>query len=706
MRKIINNIIIGFFIVFSINSNFGVFLALPILLILSINKSKDLIILLPLSLISGYIFNREYILIILLLYLYIILYLLIINKKKKLLIDIILNIIINFITLLYLNNNIVLTNLLWMLLLTVSSVLIYFCLYLILILKKSDYVYFELITMLIVILSSSLIDIDFNISFILAVLYIMYFSNIANVICSYVFSFILTIYFYLLYREDIYFILPVINAIYLLKNIISSYILVVLLFIISLFFKESIEYCLCISIICIIYELTRRTNRTIRIDSCENIKIEISKKINDDILIFCNFLDDCVNDIEYLNGKENKILNSINNIKDNYCKRCHVKNKCFNENINHDKQLRSLILNCNNTNYSMYNNELMSKCPYNIEIRKSALIASKSIDFQNIEIKNKIIKKTFWSITNLLREYVYDNNLKKEIDYLEINKLKKGLVNIGYDIFLFNIKNIYENNFILEIGINDIINKDKEKILKETVTKNFKYPFELEINHYENDNSYISIYNKKKVKVEYSYSNIAKGCVSGDNVYVKEKEGLFVAGICDGMGKGNNANKISNQMIGMLDSLIKANVSVATTLEIINLYCNLKEEYDTFSTVDLIEINTINKKSFIYKMAAATSYIFHDNKEIEKIENKLLPIGNEEKTQPLEIDIKANDVIIMSSDGLFDNSKNENDLLSYISNVIHLPVEKILTQIINYCNKNICYNEDDVSIVVIKILDC
>ena len=58
----------------------------------------------------------------------------------------------------------------------------------------------------------------------------------------------------------------------------------------------------------------------------------------------------------------------------------------------------------------------------------------------------------------------------------------------------------------------------------------------------------------------------------------------------------------------------------------------------------------------------------------------------------------------MSSDGIFENVTNEEDLKEFIGNIIHLPVEKIVIQIINYIKKNTRINDDDISLIVLRIL--
>jgi len=58
----------------------------------------------------------------------------------------------------------------------------------------------------------------------------------------------------------------------------------------------------------------------------------------------------------------------------------------------------------------------------------------------------------------------------------------------------------------------------------------------------------------------------------------------------------------------------------------------------------------------------------------------------------------------MSSDGVFDNVVNEKELENIISGVTHLSVEKIVCKIIEYIKHDKILTNDDLSIIVLKVL--
>ena len=75
MNKYLNIIIVGFFSFCLLNYDIGLSLIIPIIMIYALLNSKSLIIIMPISLLSTYIYNKEYIYVITIIYLILIIYL-------------------------------------------------------------------------------------------------------------------------------------------------------------------------------------------------------------------------------------------------------------------------------------------------------------------------------------------------------------------------------------------------------------------------------------------------------------------------------------------------------------------------------------------------------------------------------------------------------------------------------------------------------
>jgi stage II sporulation protein E len=181
------------------------------------------------------------------------------------------------------------------------------------------------------------------------------------------------------------------------------------------------------------------------------------------------------------------------------------------------------------------------------------------------------------------------------------------------------------------------------------------------------------------------------------------QNGHFLAAISDGMGKGYKAFEDSKRVLDALDSLCYCATSVNTNIEILNLLYILQGYTERYSTIDAIDINRSTMNASIYKLGASSSYIFHEDNTYTKIENNSLPLGIEEDVLRKEIELKYNDLILLSSDGIFENIVNENGLLELIKTIKDELPQKIAYEVLQYTINSKVKVKDDMSIVILKV---
>ena len=104
-------------------------------------------------------------------------------------------------------------------------------------------------------------------------------------------------------------------------------------------------------------------------------------------------------------------------------------------------------------------------------------------------------------------------------------------------------------------------------------------------------------------------------------------------------------------------------------------------------------------------MGASTSYIFKRNGNVEKIMNKNLPFGIDEEIDQSEYILDNGDLILMSSDGIFENVIDAEDFEDFIKNIKNYPPQRIVYEILNYTRHTDLISQDDMSIIVLKIKD-
>lgn len=710
MNRYLNIIIISFFSFLLLGYDYGLPLLIPIILIYVTYNNKLLLLMIPISILSTLIFEIEYIKVVIGMYILIVIYLLTFLKKDNLVIDGIFGFASCILLLLFRKAEFTFIidkeSIYLYLLYSLVSALLYVIIKALLKASEGNFMYFEVVSISIALLGSTQINFTYNIGFVLAVIYAIYFAYNTSSLFSFVFS--VGIGAYLFFRLNIEYalILPVISIVYALNSIVSSFLVVLLTTIICVIYPKYYTVALIIDGICIAFEILKTKMLGQRITKDNEIKEtqkETKETLNQSVLAFSSFLDMCASESEGTREYYKKIDEGINSLISNYCNKCYLANRCQKSDIK--EEMKYLIINANSLTYDLKESSVFSVCPYNVEIRKSAMLINERMENSKTRSKTKVVSSTLSGISNMLRQFTVDNNLKVEIPYEDIYKMKKSISSNGYTLVYFKIKKLYEDDFMIELGIRGFAFEDIKERLSKIISHSFKREVTLEYDYSENGKVYFRIIPKTSCKIEYSTSQIAAGNISGDNMLISEtKDGKIVSVICDGMGKGYSASLSSEFVIGMFEELFKSSLSSYAIIQMMNTYCEIKDSIDSFCTLDYMELDRKNKALTFYKMSSAPSYVFHKDKTIEKIENRRLPLGKESEILTDKVKVDEGDIIVMSSDGIFDNIKNENELNEYISSITHLPAPKIVYQIINYIKEINKLTDDDISLVVLKVL--
>ncbi|MBQ7985913.1 MAG: SpoIIE family protein phosphatase, partial [Clostridia bacterium] len=141
--------------------------------------------------------------------------------------------------------------------------------------------------------------------------------------------------------------------------------------------------------------------------------------------------------------------------------------------------------------------------------------------------------------------------------------------------------------------------------------------------------------------------------VSGDTVIYFERDNKFFVILCDGMGSGDDAMHQSRLTARLFEKFLKAGFDKEICLRMINSALALKADQESFSTVDILEIDTVTGNCEFLKIGSAQSFI-KKKKEIGVISSKSLPVGILENIEAEAIGCKVElgDIIVMVTDGV------------------------------------------------------
>ena len=218
--------------------------------------------------------------------------------------------------------------------------------------------------------------------------------------------------------------------------------------------------------------------------------------------------------------------------------------------------------------------------------------------------------------------------------------------------------------------------------------------------------TYVTIVPKTNYNIIYGYGSISKvgNSICGDNYLVKDMSNKkFIAVICDGMGKGLNANIISSRTLKLLDEITNTNISSEASIQILNSFYYIQDYQENYTTMDYIEIDKHSGEMISYKAGSTYTYIIHDNGEFERIENENLPFGLNELVVTKKIQLQDNDLVLLASDGIFDNIIDVLEFENFIITIKNLEPQKISYELLNYARNTDLVSKDDMSIVVLKV---
>ena len=192
------------------------------------------------------------------------------------------------------------------------------------------------------------------------------------------------------------------------------------------------------------------------------------------------------------------------------------------------------------------------------------------------------------------------------------------------------------------------------------------------------------------------------GQSNGDNyVFTKIDSSKYLLAIADGMGSGENANKISDTVIKLVDSYYKCGFSDSTVVSSINNM--LLPISSNFSAVDISVVDT--QKCFInFIKLGSTISVVKKNDETLVIDVDSLPAGATENIKPTARTIKfdVGDIVVMASDGVVDNFGIDK-FCEYINNEPALNMQIFAESILEEAASRKQSAPDDMTVIAYKI---
>ena len=719
MNKYLNIIIISFFTVLSSNYNIGFTLYIPVVCFLAFSNSKNMLLIVPSSLLAMFWFNSSKLIELGVLLSLIILFIMLVKTEK-----IILNLTFIFVLAIgfMIYNYPTMANMIYNLLFSLVATVLYgyFCYNqegaLVKESRSRNFAYNEVIMAITSVIGATTISFtNIHISVFVAIFFSMYLSKNNYPFHSVFYSLINMFFLRFLFKIEESLLIPFVSAFYLFPSIYAPAALISFSLLgwatnIDLF---NVTYLQITIGIAIFFEIVKGT--IISVHSSDDIirgaYSQAMENANNEIIAFASFLDLFSKDFSESKEYTQKLSEGINNLTHNYCEGCYVRSECYKRNKGKLYTFfKNLIMYSKRSDYELRDAEAISffkSCPYIVEMRKSSILINERLNITNANTKINTLVAQMNGFSTVLRQFSVDNALKTEFDYDVFEKIYKGLNDYGYNVCYFDPKKINTTDFVIEVGIKgenfknikDIIEDICNIYIENKVTCLFKSALK--------GKTYITIIPKINYEIEYGYGSIAQegNNICGDNYLIKNlNNSKLIAAISDGMGKGYVANQESSTTLKLVDEITKTSLTTETALQILNTFYFIQDYLEKYSTLDFLEIDRSKGELLFYKMGAASSYIFHKNGTFQKVENEGLPFGIEEIIEAKKYRLQKEDLIVMASDGIFENIVDEKELETYIKGIMHLSPQKITYEILNYARSHKNKTQDDMSVIALKVL--
>lgn len=158
-------------------------------------------------------------------------------------------------------------------------------------------------------------------------------------------------------------------------------------------------------------------------------------------------------------------------------------------------------------------------------------------------------------------------------------------------------------------------------------------------------------------EVEYDIYSMSKDATlySGDShALFQLHPGLFAILLSDGMGQSKEAQHESRKLIHLMRECLNYNMNPETAMHTLHYVMALKQQDDMYATLDFALVDLQHGDLWSWKAGGMSTYILR-GKEVLKVESNAAPVGflSISAVEAEKRKLKAGDVILMHSDGLF-----------------------------------------------------
>lgn len=326
----------------------------------------------------------------------------------------------------------------------------------------------------------------------------------------------------------------------------------------------------------------------------------------------------------------------------------------------------------------------------------------------NMDSSRVLIADQLNGVSKLLLTLAEETKRNVTFDYFKEEKVMQEL----------NANNIVANQVIIyEQNVNDYsvsvlvrncdVNKDIAKVVSRVTGVRM-----MAVTKEQSEYSGLSLVILKPAPnfdVSYGCASCCKAMqnISGDtHSAIRLSGNKIMFALCDGMGSGEKAEKISNLSISLIENFYKAGFSDDIILSSANKLLTLSQE-ERFSALDICVVDLSTGTADLIKIGSSASVL----KRADKVESFIassLPLGILEEIKPsiFKLALCSGNMLVLSSDGVVDSFENAESFASFVNNISSFNPQDVSEQILNRAIKNNSdAPKDDMTVLVLKLFE-
>ena len=325
-------------------------------------------------------------------------------------------------------------------------------------------------------------------------------------------------------------------------------------------------------------------------------------------------------------------------------------------------------------------------------------------DVNNVKI---LLADQMGAVSRLLLDIGDEIDTNVSFDIARENKIISRLLSHNIEckeVLLYTEKD--ENiSAVLILNGKEMYNPIIEKVLSETL----KIPMEITSISPIEDGDFYSLTLRRKNKYDCVFGlascNKSGNLESGDcHSIIRLGKDRFLLALCDGMGSGKGAHKMSATTLGLIENFYKVGFDNDVILQSVNKLLAINNQ-ENYSTLDVCLIDLNNEIADFIKVGSPFGLIKRDG-DIELIEGGALPIGALDNISPAtkKTTISTKDIVIMATDGITDAFVSQENMIEYVSRLASNNPQTLAESILNEAlrlNDNTA--KDDMTVLVARM---